>query len=137
MAMRLKKMNYTKRITMKNASKIKAVALHRNTVETMYELYFGKAPLRAKLHDLDKLVMLVFGVKPATASKIHRKMVKHHRLLKKPHKMKWDDKIEVIMDWESARFTKPDKPLNARDTMDKHYPYLKDYLTPTLDSLGL
>lgn len=30
--------------------------------------------------------------------------------------------IETIIDWECARFTKPDKPLNARETLSKFYP---------------
>ena len=29
------------------------------------------------------------------------------------------DYMEMILDWESARYTKPDKPLNAYDTLYK------------------
>ena len=35
------------------------------------------------------------------------------------------DKLEAILDFESAAYTKPDKPLNAYDTLKKYY---KDYL---------
>lgn len=34
------------------------------------------------------------------------------------------DKKEMVLDWESARFTKPDKPLNAIETAEKYYPNL-------------
>lgn len=32
------------------------------------------------------------------------------------------NKIEAAFDWECARFTKPDKPLDAYDTWKKYYP---------------
>lgn len=31
------------------------------------------------------------------------------------------NKIEAAIDWESARFTKPDKPLDAYDTWKEYY----------------
>ena len=31
------------------------------------------------------------------------------------------NKIEAAIDWESARFTKPEKPLDAYDTWKKYY----------------
>jgi hypothetical protein len=42
------------------------------------------------------------------------------------------DYIEMILDWESARYTKEDKPLNAYDTMIKFYPHLEDKILPLL-----
>lgn len=117
--------------------KIQSVIKHRKKVADLYKYYFGKVPMRAKLHDLDKLLMLYIGVSPIKASKIHRKVVKHHRFINKPNKMKWNDKVEIILDWESARYTKPDKPLTARETMVKHYPHLENYLSQTLDSFNL
>ena len=48
------------------------------------------------------------------ASNIHRdKTVHHENELEKTEL----DYIEMVLDWESARYTKPDKPLNAYDTL--------------------
>ena len=32
----------------------------------------------------------------------------------------------MVLDWESARYTKPDKPLNAYDTLYKYYPTMEE-----------
>ena len=41
------------------------------------------------------------------------------------------------IDWECARYTKPDKPLNARETLKKIYPEVTDEMLPVLEELGL
>ena len=43
----------------------------------------------------------------------------------------------MIIDWECARYTKPDKPLNAKDTLYKFYPHLINKIEPILIELGL
>ena len=43
----------------------------------------------------------------------------------------------MVIDWECARFTKPDKPLNARETLYKYYPELIDKITPILERFNL
>jgi len=43
----------------------------------------------------------------------------------------------MIVDWECARFTKSDKPLNAYDTLYKYYPQLEDKILPLLIEVGL
>lgn len=40
--------------------------------------------------------------------------------------------IQRIIDWECARETKPDKPLNARETMYEYYPKLENNILPLL-----
>ena len=35
----------------------------------------------------------------------------------------------MIIDWECARYTKPDKPLNAYDTLYKIYPELEEKIS--------
>ena len=40
-------------------------------------------------------------------------------------------------DWECARYTKPDKPLNARETMEKYYPEYRKHVELILEELGL
>ena len=47
------------------------------------------------------------------------------------------DYLEMILDWESARYTKDDKPLNAFDTLNKYYPHLKESVLPYLEKMGL
>jgi hypothetical protein len=44
---------------------------------------------------------------------------------------------EAIFDWESARYTKPDKPLNARETCLKYYPQLKAQVFEFCDKHGI
>ena len=80
-----------------------------------------------KYHDVDKVFLYLFlpflgtdGIK-----KIHKKINKHH--IKDYTSNNYE---ESIIDWECARFTKPDKPETAREqTMikwkeTKHYPFL-------------
>ena len=45
--------------------------------------------------------------------------------------------LEIIIDWECARYTKPDKPLNAYETLLKYYPEVTDEVLPILEGLGL
>ena len=44
------------------------------------------------------------------------------------------NKTEAAIDWESARFTKPDKLLDAYDTWKEHYSDID--MEPTLKLLG-
>jgi len=88
--------------------------------------------IKFPFHDLDKLFMYIFlgfiGIKKI--SKIHRKYVKHHLSLGK--RFTSDNVLEAVLDWESARFTKPDKPLNAWNTCLKYYPEWKLYVEDIL-----
>ena len=42
----------------------------------------------------------------------------------------------MVVDWECARYTKPDKPLNAYETLYAFYPELESYILPILKELG-
>ena len=57
----------------------------------------------------------------------------NHKLKAKTH----NDFIQMVIDWECARYTKPDKPLNARETLYKYYPNLKSKVLPILKELNL
>ena len=71
---------------------------------------------RAIMHDTIKLLnVLIFGDDIAT--KIHRRFAGHH----KAEKMTFKQKVEAFCDWECARYTKPEKPLNGRQTWLKFY----------------
>lgn len=100
-----------------------------------------------KYHDVDKIVMYALfpwlGVE--CINYIHTMMQDHHptykglngtKVYKSKDEVEW---TEAAVDWECARFTKPDKPLNAYDTYIKYY-YTTEYtgvITNTLISLGL
>lgn len=61
------------------------------------------------LHDSDKLAMYE-RMSVDDAQKIHRAFSNHH--FNKLH-MNEEDMIEMVLDWECARETKPDKQLTA------------------------
>ena len=85
------------------------------------------------MHDLDKLYTYLFYDKK-TASKLHREQTPHHvNDLEKTEL----DYIEMVLDWESARYTKPDKPLNAYDTLYAYYPEMVDVILPILQEMGI
>ena len=59
--------------------------------------------------------------------KFHQKYNRHH--VKNNLKKSQNDLLDTVIDWEYARMTKPDKPLNAYDTLMKIYPeYVTTYL---------
>lgn len=88
-----------------------------------------------KFHDWDKLGMYIvcpfLGTKKI--GKIHRFHSSHH-VKNKTEEVDW---IEAVIDWECAGLTKPDKPLTARQTMEKWYPEYKEHIEPVLQKLGL
>lgn len=86
-------------------------------------------------HDLDKIFMYIFfpflGTK--VIQKIHTRFAKHHLRKYKKH-MNFD---EAILDWESARFTKPDKPMDAWETYQKLFTDFSDDLLPIFEKFNL
>lgn len=101
---------------------IKNIMRHRKVLQRIAKEKGYSFPF----HDFVKMInVFIFGDKIAT--KLHRKFSKHH-----DHKYKAPDllagvyrdipnKVEAAIDWESARFTKPEKPLNAYNTWVKYY----------------
>ena len=99
---------------------------HRKKLIELSEIYLGKR--KYLFHDLDKVFMYIFFPYLGTKliHKIHATLSPHHvsyfRGISKV------DKKQAILDWESARFTKPDKPQNAAETLVNKYPqYLEDF----------
>jgi hypothetical protein len=82
---------------------------------------------------MDKMYLLLFYEKKDIES-YHRSMSSHHDNDIKKTEL---DYIEMVLDWESARYTKDDKPFNAYDTMCKFYPHLEKELLPILKKIGL
>ncbi len=73
---------------------------------------------RARFHDLDKMTLYLF-IDKKQASSYHRKTSFHH--LENNLPKTFYDYLEVIIDFECAGYTKPDKPLNAYDTISEIY----------------
>lgn len=119
--------------------------LHRKEVQRIAKEKGYSFPM----HDFVKMInILIFGDKIAT--KLHRTFSRHHAHMryiritydeglrvytkKQPYGRFIKNKIEAAIDWESARFTKPGKPLNAYQTWKKYYSDIN--MEPTLRLLG-
>lgn len=113
-------------------AEIKNIQKHRREVQRIAKEKGYSFPF----HDFVKMInVFIFGDKIAT--KLHRKFSGHHAqsetylfaIVKEngwvypKYKTRRDikNKIEAAIDWESARFTKPEKPLDAYDTWKKYY----------------
>ena len=121
---------------MRNKDYICYTYKHRKVVMLLAEKYFSenkKLIEQVELHDLDKLFSYLFYDKKV-ASTLHREQNSHHA--NGMTKMELDY-IEMVLDWESARYTKPDKPLNAYDTLYAYYPELEEFILPILKDIGI
>ena len=79
-------------------------------------LYANISLWRALMHDTAKAVnILVLGDNLATS--LHRAFAGHHR----EDGMTHAQKVEAFCDWECARITKPNKPLNGEETWMSYY----------------
>ena len=117
---------------MKIFKKIKYTLLHWFYFQlTAFKLHTWKP--RFLLHDLDKIYLIIKLNDTKKASQIHRKNSNHHTESNSTN----PDYLQMVIDWECARYTKLDKPLNARQTLNKYYPELTDTITPILNSLNL
>lgn len=106
---------------------------HRMAVLSVEMRCLGHNCFLTRFHDLDKFIMRLLWIPDEWISKIHRFWSWHHV----KNKIGWFRLDEAIFDWESARFTKPDKPLNARETCRKYYPELLDEVNRRCDELGI
>ena len=121
---------------MKNKDYIEYTYKHRKIVIYLANKYYkdNKELLdKVKLHDIDKLFMYLFYDKKVV-SKLHREQNAHHANDIEKTDL---DYMEMVLDWESARYTKPDKPLNAFDTLYAYYPEMEDVILPILQDMGI
>ena len=109
-------------------AEIKNIQKHRREVQRIAKEKGYSFPF----HDFVKMInVLIFGDNIAT--KLHRRFSNHHVKATRFTYLYVDNdglfylnrdiknKIEAAIDWESARFTKPEKPLDAYDTWKKYY----------------
>jgi hypothetical protein len=95
----------------------------------------GKISWLGLTHDLDKLLMYIFfPISLKKISKIHRLNSYHHINSKIKSEKNY---IQMVIDWECARFSKKDKPLNARNTLNKYYIEHSDVILPIIEKLKL
>lgn len=105
---------------------------HKKAFLKVEKKLLGKNTLRGYLHDLDKIFLYIpFGMEKG--HNIHTWWARHHQRRANTRK----DYIEMIIDWECARITKPDKPLDAYDTLYKFYPNKEKEILPLLKELNL
>lgn len=117
-----------------NLGALKYTKEHRKAFKKIEKELLGHNTWRSIVHDIDKIIL--YNVWPHKKVKeFHRNTARHH-VESKSKKFK-NDYIEMIIDWECARYTKPDKPLNAYDTLYKIYPALEDKILPILRELKL
>lgn len=117
--------------TIRNKDKILYTLKHKKAFLLVEKELLGKNTIRGYLHNLDKVVLCLLFPYPFV-KKFHRNYSRHHDRAKTR-----GDRIQQIIDWECARYTKKDKPLNARDTLYKLYPQLISTIKPLLEELGL
>ena len=104
---------------------------HMNAFRRVEKQLFGKVSLRGYLHDLDKVFLYPILGKKLTHN-LHKNLSRHHKRARTVR-----DFQQMVVDWECARFTKPDKPLDAYDTLYALYPNLEDKILPILKELNL
>ncbi len=118
-----------------NIEALKYTLKHKGAFLKVEKQLIGKNTIRGYLHDLDKVFLYLLPMEKKAVHNFHRKHNKHHaesKFIKTKQ-----DYIEMVIDWECARITKPDKPLNAEQTLYKFYPELEEYIIPILIELGL
>ena len=111
---------------------------HKKAMLMLEKKFLGHNSLRILLHDSDKILLYIFfPFLTLHANKtIHRKLNKHHHY---DEIYLLNDKIirEIVLDWESAHYTKPDKPETARDFCLKNKPGCFPYVRKYLDAWGI
>ena len=85
-------------------------------LQSYLDKFFNDYYSQGYFHDVDKLLMYIIGFPKKLAHKIHVATAPHHERngrIKRP--------FHAIIDWECARFTKPDKPLTAREYYESYF----------------
>lgn len=111
---------------------------HKRALLMVYTELFQTIPdvnSRLYYHDSDKLWMYTFLSEVKKASKMHRTYSIHH--VENWRIDSIEDRLEAMLDYECARITKPDKPLNACRTVKELKKEARGDLEPILRTYGL
>lgn len=110
---------------------VKYTKLHREVVLSLAKKH-GIEIEGLENHDLDKFLTYWFYTDEEVQN-YHWQHNEHH------HTETTDVNVltEMVLDWASAPYTKPDKPLNAYDTLYRWYPSMIDKILPILERYGL
>ena len=117
-----------------NMEAIKYTKAHRKAFKKIEKEILEHNTWRSIVHDLDKVILYNI-LSHKKVKNFHRSTARHH--VENNIKKSRNDYIEMIIDWECARYTKPDKPLNAYDTLYKWYPELENEILPLLKKFNL
>lgn len=104
---------------------------HKQAYLRVEKELLGKNTFSGYVHDTNKLVMYLCMIPVKLAHKIHRKLSPHHV---KNGKVR--NPIHAVIDWESARYTKSDKTLTAREVYETLYPKVEG-IKEVLQRFGL
>lgn len=123
-------MNFIEKIK-KRYKRIVYTLRHKKAFLKIEKKLLGKNTLKGFFHDWDKpFLYCLFWISNKKIQKIHQQISRHHvdnHLLKTKA-----DLVETVIDWECARFTKPDKPLDAYETLIKFYPEYESVYLPII-----
>lgn len=121
---------------MLNYNQVKYSLMHRDVVKLLAKKYVNDPEFlkRVEYHDMDK-VLLYMQESILLAHSKHLEFISHH--LESNIKKNKDDYMEIIIDWDSARYTKADKLLNAYQTLNRLYPSYYEVMIPFLKELNL
>ena len=117
-----------------NLGAIKYTLEHKKAFKKVEKEFLGHNTWRSIVHDIDKVILYNFW-EHKRVKEFHRKTARHH--VENNIKKRKGDYIEMIIDWECARYSKPDKPLNAYDTLYNLYPDLEEIILPILKEFNI
>ena len=107
---------------------IRYTSKHKKAFLEVEKILTGKNSLNGYLHDFDKLIMYIIGIPHEVAHNIHVATAPHH-----VRKGKVNNPLMAVIDWECARYTKPDKPLSARDFYENYYVKKQNIRIPEIE----
>ena len=117
-----------------NLGAIKYTLEHRKAFKKVEKELLGHNTWRSIVHDIDKVILYNFW-EHKKVKELHRRTARHR--VENDIKKTKADYIEMVIDWECARYSKPDKPLNAYDTLYNIYPELEDAILPILKEFNI
>lgn len=111
---------------------------HKMAMLKLEKKFTGKNTLRIYLHDADKFITytLLPFLTAHQQKELHRKLNKHHHYNDIAN-LSLDVRKEIVLDWESAHYTKLDKQRTAREWCNYKRQNCYPYLCEILDNWGI